>query len=268
MANDKCFKLSEVVLGLRNEYKKTASELEIIKNHLKLEEGVTSEVGIYSYLEFSKKDPKTIDAIHSVMIIELTKKLSFLEKLLKAISFKNLSYDEMYNYVSDFRKHHYSVNDKTLFEVDDMIKFTKDCDAIMNSDFNSGLLDRYLKGNEKGLNIKLGHNGIYAVTDLRSQTQPVVGVDYRANCDQLVLNNYYNDPMFTTKARDLLDTQLYSCLFSDGLADIIRNNPISQYPIKFEGLDNSKFEQRFDLEVKSDHVLAKRVEKKKEERVK
>jgi hypothetical protein len=250
-------RLSEIILGLRIEYKYTALQLNNLRKHLRLDAGVTPKFGIYSN-EVLNKDNVVVMKNYYTMLY-LSKKLNILEKMLRTITNKNLTYEEMYNYVSTKRQNYFLTNDKNLFKVDDLIEFYRDCDKILLNDFNTGLLDKYKKVNDDGLKVKLGHDGIFACTDLKSQSQPIIGVDYIANRDQLVLNNYYGDPFFYDKAQNILNTQIPMDIIDERLVSIINNNKVSTYPIEFEGLNNSKQEQAFNLEVRDDYVLARRV---------
>jgi len=248
MGKNDYLRLSEIILGLREEYQKTYDELEELKQHLFLTRGVVPTFRVYSN-----------DNVNYYLLLHLEKKLSALETIINFVTRKDFSYTAMINYISDYRKNYFRVNDERLFDVFNFNDFYKDCDKILLSKFNTGLKDRYEKVNDEGLKVKVGHNGIFAVTDLRSTDNPIIGVDYYANDDQLVMNNYYGDPLFCDKANVVLNTQIPKSSLNNDIVSIIEENPISEYPIEFEGLTNTKEEQRFNFEVKNDYVLAKRV---------
>ena len=249
MVKSDYLRLREIILGLREEYQNTYNQLQDLKyDDLFLSKGINATLGIYSD-----------DNVNYYLLVNLEKKLSFLENLLNLFSRKDFSITQLDSYGLDYRKNYIFINDKRLFDVIDENRFYENCDKILSTKFNSGLKDVYKTLDDEGLNIKVGHNGVFAVTDLNSVNNPVIGVDYFADNDKLVINNYYGDSLFYNKANAILNTRIPKSILNTDIVSIIEENPVSKYPIEFDGLTDSKEAQRFDLEVKNDYVLAKRV---------
>lgn len=248
MEKNNYLSLSEIILGLREEYQNTYDKLEELKQHLFLTRGVVPTFGVYSN-----------DNVNYYLLLNLEKKLSALETIINFVNRKDFSYTVMTNYVSDYRKNYFKVNDKRLFDVFNPNDFYKDCDKILLSKFNTGLNDKYETVNDEGLKVKIGHNGVYAVTDMKSTSNPIIGVDYYASDDQLVLNNYYEDPFFGDKARRILNTRVPASSIDTNLVSIIDSNPVSELPIEFDGLTNTRAPQHFKLIEEPGRVLAKRI---------
>ena len=259
MENSNYLSLSEIILGLRKEYVKTYNELAALKNYLNLENGVKASFGIYSKKNVKDIDnaDKNIDVYY--LIIDLEKKLNVLESILNFVSRDNYKVDNVIYNETGVRRNFVSINDKRLFNVEDSKNFRIDCNKILLSDFNTGLNDKYETVNDEGLKVKIGHNGVYAVTDMKSSSNPVIGVDYYAGADQLVLNNYYGDPFFGDKARRILSTRVPANSIDTNLVSMISSNPVSELPIEFDGLTNTRAPQYFKLIEEPGRVLAKRI---------
>lgn len=244
MVKNNYLSISEIILGLREEYKKTLYDL---NKCLSLDEGVNV---YYTVSEYEDK---------RYVYVSLIKKMKRIEKLLNIFT-KNL-YTEDRKLVGG-QDNHLIINDKRLFKFDnntDLNKFYNGCKRFFGSEFYSSLDDKYFKADDNGLKMAIGHDGIYTVTDLKSTTQPIIGVDYDGGRDQMIITNYYRDTLFYGKVLDILDTKIPKADLNEHLVDIIDNNPISEYPIEFTGMTDTREPQRFDLEVENNRVLAKRV---------
>ncbi len=261
MIKNNYLSLSEIILGLREEYINTCNELNALKQQLVLEDGVNAALGIYSVMNVPNVEDTNSKSNVYYLIINLEKKRSKLESIINYVTRKNFKLDKVIYNVNDIRKNFVSVNDERLFEVTDFRKFRNDANKVLLSSFNTGLKDKYKTVNEEGLKVKIGHNGVCAITDLQSKTKPIIGVDYYAADDQLVMNNYYGDTLFCEKAKEILNTFVPVDSIDSRLVSIIQSNPISEYPIKFDGLTNDRNEQRFNLEVNNGYVLARNIKK-------
>nr|MCR5483180.1 hypothetical protein [Bacilli bacterium] len=74
MTKNDYLRLSEIILGLREEYQKTYDELEELKQHLFLTRGVVATFGVYSN-----------DIVKYYLLLHLEKKLSALETIINFV---------------------------------------------------------------------------------------------------------------------------------------------------------------------------------------
>ena len=257
MSNREYFYLSEIILGLREEYIKTRRELESLKENINFDDNYDASLGVYFSVP---KDPNA--ELRRYLVIQLEEKASKLKKALNELtnkikdrSFKQeISCDrnEIHNYIL--------VNEGNRFDIDDDVyDFYQQCDKVIHTDLNLGAVDTYTKIEGQDMIFKVGHDGVFSCTNNNKRFAPNTGFDYSAFSDQLVLNNYYSNPAFIPAVKEVMETPIPRKIIDTRLAKIIENNPKSILPIKFEGLTNTKAPQYFNLIEEKEKVIALRV---------
>lgn len=257
MMNKNYFYLSEIILGLRDEYNKTVKELEKLRKFTKsvLNNDIDS-IGIYSNFDMDSTN-RELENQKRYLIIKLkeTKKLL---KIINSLTNKNVYKQEIsrdLNYVTNAIKI-YGINNLTI---DDAHLLYKKCDDVLHTTIGLYSNDSYKKIEDEHMKVKVGHGGVFSLTDNTKKYAPNTGFDYYANIDQLVLNNYYDNDLFIDGVREIMNTPIPKKIVNSKLASIIENNPKSSLPITFEGLTNTEDTQFFDLVEEPNKVIALRV---------
>ena len=252
------FYLSEIILGLREEYNKTKEELDEIKNMMSIDPEYDASLGIYSKLV-----PCRYDGFerHNMLVIELERKKKDLNKLIEAVSKKISKKDLPKEFAcdSEWNKSFLVVDKPNKYSVDNQKDFQAHIDNVLHTEFNLGALDTYRMVEDANMAVKAGHNGVFCITDSHKKFAPNTGFDYYASDDQIVLNNYYSNPLFKDAIDEVMRTPIPRSVINYRLANIIENNPKSYAKLAFEGLTNTRVPQHFQLIEEPGRVLAKRI---------
>lgn len=244
------FYLSEIILGLREEYFRTRRELEELKSMMTVDNNYNASLGVYS-----------TDATSRYLVIQLEEKANGLKKLINEVSkkVKNNTLKTEISCDSGYNRNYVLVNEPSKYRVDDLNDFYRKCDEVLHTPLNFSAIDTYAVMIDENMKLKVGHNGVYCVTDNYSEYAPNTGFDYYANNDQLVINNYYGNPAFGASVNKVMHTPIPKAIVGSRLSQIIEENPKSILPIKFEGLTNTKATQYFNLIEENNKVIALRV---------
>ena len=258
MKNKEFFYLSEIILGLREEYNNTRKQLDDLKSMLILGNNVDASLGVWS--KFEKGVQGNIER-HNYLVIKYEEKAEGLKRLINELSMKLKNYTLKKEFACDFDWSRYYIfaNDERKFNVANETDFQKKTYDVLHTDFNLGALDTYTKLEDENMSVKVGHNGVYCVTDNFKRFAPNTGFDYYAYNDQLVLNNYYGNPAFAAGINEVMNTPIPRSIVNSRIARIVEENPKSILPITFEGLTNTKKPQSFNLIEEDDKVVALRV---------
>lgn len=255
MNNKNYYYLSEIILGLREEYNNTRKQLDNLKSMMTIDNGYDVSFG-FDYVNPERR----------YLIIELEKKVSGLNKLIDEVSKKfnrvkpyetNISCDAIYN--SSTSKSVGNYVKETIpgkFRVDDQLSFYKECDKILHSKINLAADTHYTKIEDQNAKIKIAPNGVHFKTNEFARFAPCTGIDYHACTDEIVVNNYYNTPSFTVGMDELMRMPIPRSIIDSRLAKIIDENPKSLLNLSFNGLTNTKASQYFALEEQGNKVVA------------
>lgn len=245
--NKEYFYLSEIILGLREEYINTMKQLDELKSMMIVDANCDVRLGIYS------PDSKT-----NMLVIKLEEKLRGLKKLINSIEkkYKNNTMKTEVSCDTGFVRNYVQVNEPSKYRVEDLNTFYGKCDQVLHTQFNKSVFDKYFDVENQNMKVKIGHNGVFCVTNNDNRYAPNTGFDYYAGDDQLILNNYYGNPEFAAGIFEVMNTPIF---VSPNIAQIINANDKSKLKLQFEGLTSTKDEQRFELVEEPGRVLAKRV---------
>lgn len=251
MSDRKFYYLSEIIIGLRDEYNNLKNELDELKKTMVVLDNYDASFG------FDLSNPE-----RRVLIVKLEKKVKGLEKLINIIkaskSFDTeISCDAIYNnpelqHASNF------VRETNWFNYNDKYKtiIYKECDKILHEDIVLGGFSTPIEVKDSNMEIKIAPNCIDLYANKFNKLAPFTGIAYRAFEDELVINNYSNNPSFAAGITEIMHTPIPKSIINSRVTKIIDNNPKSLLPLKIKGLTNTKATQYFSLEEKEDSVVA------------
>ena len=257
----KSFYISEIILGLRDEYLKINKKLEELKKLMVFDPKYNSLV----YIDAPNEKKFTL-------VIELEERLNVLEKLISLISKKQDNTDKT-EISHDFNgvKNYVSINEPSKCgvkelnksfnkcDVIELNKFYEQCDQILHMD-SAKIFAGYDKLDEiENMIMKIGYYGVNCFTTERFGLAPHISFYYNSLSDRILLTNHDNLNEYGAALKVIMETPI---AVPDKYASIIENNPKSKLPIRFDEILLNNMPQKFDLEEHSDYVLAKRVKSK------
>lgn len=254
------YRLREVILGLRNEYKKNEERLEALKKYIIVNDDVTlDEFDFYSFANDKNKYIELIIRAKQSFIVSLLERLQ--NKLIKKDNMRQIpisrGYNEDYNYLV--------LPEEVIYRIDQ----DKECDLyseadkLLRNEFITNVTGRKIYVPEADLNLSISPSGIIARTEHHETSYPPAGFIYSAKGDRMLITAY-EDYLYNEHINNIFNIRIPSDNFNKTTREIIESNPNIYKELVLEGAEATKNSQMFKMEdINSTTVGLKRTKNKR-----
>ena len=244
------YKFKQIILGLRNEYKKNEKALEDLKNYLPGEE---EDIKNYNFYSFKHNNDRYVQLL-------LEKKQSMILKLLSYI--QNMIITSNKSRVITIEKGIKNGDKKLIVPNDDIDSlsdternsFYQAVNNILSSEFFESLTDTHIKQKEDWFRLDISPEKIIGTTIGGTIVYPPTGVIYSSKLDQMIITAYEEEIMLE-ELYNIFNINLDKSLFNKGQREIIESSPDFNKELVVNGSTLTRNSQFFSFEDEDDKTV-------------
>ena len=238
------YRLRDVIIGLRDEYKKNEQRLEALKQYIDIKEDANiTEFEFYSYVNDDNKYVEMVLQAKQNFIVEVLNKIK--KSLGKKSEMKSIplsrGYNNDYTYLLAPEEQYYTIDESKSCDL------YYEADKILNSPFVSKVAHGRIVLPDQLFDITISPSGIIAHNDSHDCALPPAGFIYSAKGDQLIITAY-EDYLYNEHINNILNIKIPAVRFNDDIRNIIEGNPKLRKDIIVEGAEMTKASQLFKVE--------------------
>ena len=247
------YKYRQILLALREEYKKNEKELQALKKYICLTSdkelqdfyfGISAQ-GMDKFIELELKHKQS-------MILKL------IESLQNTIVKKSNTITTQISLEYNGEKRYIVRPDSTDYAINDMNSFMADADRVLGNKFTQNITTSKIRVPETKFSIRTVPSGIIADTGDYSAFYTPSRLVYKSVDDSIDLT-VYDDPLYLEQADYIFNTEIPAKDLPKFHRDIIDNSKVADKKIGIQGLSLTKVPQTFQLEDTDDMVVLRRV---------
>ncbi len=246
------YTLKQIILGLRDEYKKNQSLLSELKQYITLKKD--ERIQDFGFYPYNYHQDKYIE-----LVIE--EKLTLIEKLLNHIYRTIVKGEEkvitpVSHELSGEKRYVVLPKDVRLGLDDDRLnEFYSNVDKILGSEFIQKIANGKATLPNAKADIKIFPGGISSYNNYLFELYPPTGIKYNAADDELIVTAY-EDPVFSEHLDNILNIRVPKDKFNKEQRYIIDNNPNTEMNVVFHGNTATRVPQYFDIEEENSNTIA------------